>query len=124
MAFVGAGAPVGLALAVVMGAGRPSIKPSLRCLMGCEAQLDSGRNLIIEYRFSQPPDRLPASVADLIASQSRCAHRPGTAGSGSPESATATIPIVFEAVGDPVGLGLVQSYRDQVAHNGLADHRT
>ena len=26
-----------------------------------------GRNLIIEYRFSQPPDRLPASVADLIA---------------------------------------------------------
>src|SRR6185295_14748464 len=26
-----------------------------------------GRNLIIESRFSHPPDRLPASVADLTA---------------------------------------------------------
>ena len=25
------------------------------------------RNLIVEYRFTHPPDRLPASVTDLIA---------------------------------------------------------
>ena len=44
-----------------------------------------GRNLIIEYRFSQPPDRLPASVADLIALSPDVLIACGTAGSRSPE---------------------------------------
>jgi len=68
-----------------------------------------GRNLIIEYRFSHPPDRLPASVADLIALSPDVLVVPGPRAAVALKSATATIPIVFVAVFDPVGLGLVQS---------------
>jgi putative tryptophan/tyrosine transport system substrate-binding protein len=68
-----------------------------------------GRNLTIEYRFSQPPDRLPASVADLIALSPDLLVVPGPQAAVAMKSATATIAIVFVAVGDPVGLGLVQS---------------
>jgi putative ABC transport system substrate-binding protein len=68
-----------------------------------------GRNLIIEYRYAPSEDRLPALAAELIALS------PDLLIAGSPQtavalkSATATIPIVFVAVSDPVGLGLVQS---------------
>ena len=68
-----------------------------------------GRNLIIDYRFSQPPDRLPVSIAELIA------FRPDVLVVAAPQatkalkSATTTIPIVFVAVADPIGLGIVQS---------------
>jgi putative tryptophan/tyrosine transport system substrate-binding protein len=68
-----------------------------------------GRNLIIEYRFSQPPDRLPASVADLIALSPDVLLVAGPRATAALKSATATIPIVFVAVADPVGLGFVQS---------------
>jgi putative ABC transport system substrate-binding protein len=68
-----------------------------------------GKNRIIEYRFSQPPDRLPASVADLIALSPDVLVAAGPQAAVPLKSATATIPIVFVAVGDPVGLGLVQS---------------
>src|SRR6266536_2702038 len=68
-----------------------------------------GRNLIIEYRFSQPPDRLPASVADLISLNPDVLVAAAPRATAALKSATATIPIVFVAVFDPVGLGLVQS---------------
>src|SRR5258707_5508606 len=68
-----------------------------------------GRNLIIEYRYAQSQDRLPASAAELVALS------PDLLLAGNPQtavalkSATASIPIVFVAVADPVGIGLVQS---------------
>jgi putative tryptophan/tyrosine transport system substrate-binding protein len=68
-----------------------------------------GRNLIIEYRYAQSPDRLPASAAELVALS------PDLPLAGNPQtalalkSATANIPIVFVSVADPVGIGLVQS---------------
>ncbi|WP_050995065.1 ABC transporter substrate binding protein [Bradyrhizobium liaoningense] len=68
-----------------------------------------GRNLIVEYRFSQPPDRLPASIADLIALSPDVLVAAAPRATTALKSATATIPIVFVAVFDPVGLGLVQS---------------
>jgi len=68
-----------------------------------------GRNLIVEYRFSQPPDRLPTSVADLIALSPDVFVAAAPRATTALKSATATIPIVFVAVSDPVGLGLVQS---------------
>jgi putative ABC transport system substrate-binding protein len=68
-----------------------------------------GRNLIIEYRFSQPPGRLPPSVADLIAFRPDVLVAAAPAATLALKSATDTIPIVFVAVADPVGLGLVQS---------------
>jgi putative ABC transport system substrate-binding protein len=68
-----------------------------------------GRNLSIEYRYAQSQDRLPASAAELIALSPDLliATSPQTA--VALQSATATIPIVFVAVADPVGIGLVQS---------------
>ncbi|MET4716186.1 putative ABC transport system substrate-binding protein [Bradyrhizobium japonicum] len=68
-----------------------------------------GRNLVVEHRFSQPPDRLPASVADLIAFRPDVLIAAGPRAAEALKSATATNPIVFVAVFDPVGLGLVQS---------------
>jgi hypothetical protein len=55
-------------LAVGDGSGKALNQAELALLDGLRNHgwLD-GRNLIIEYRFSQPPDQLPASVADLIA---------------------------------------------------------
>ena len=44
-----------------------------------------GRNLIIEYRFSPPPGSTASFSRRTDCSQSRCAHRRGTAGSRSPE---------------------------------------
>jgi putative ABC transport system substrate-binding protein len=68
-----------------------------------------GRNLILEHRFSHPPDRLSASVADLIALSPDVLIAAAPQATVALKSATATIPIVFVAVADPVGLGLVQS---------------
>jgi putative ABC transport system substrate-binding protein len=68
-----------------------------------------GRNLTIDYRFSQPPDRLPVSIADLIALRPDVLVVAGPQATEALKSATTTIPIVFVAVADPVGLGLVQS---------------
>jgi putative ABC transport system substrate-binding protein len=68
-----------------------------------------GKNLIIDYRFSQPPDRLTASAADLIALSPDVVLVAGPRAALALKSATANVPIVFVSVGDPVGLGLVQS---------------
>ncbi len=69
----------------------------------------NGRNLIIEYRYAQSQDRLPALAADLIALSPDLLVAAGPAPAVALKSATASIPIVFVVVFDPVGLGLVQS---------------
>ena len=69
-----------------------------------------GKNLIIDYGFyGQSLDLLPALAADLIALRPDVLIAPGPQAAVALKSATATIPIVFVAVSDPVGLGLVQS---------------
>ena len=68
-----------------------------------------GSNLIVDYRFSQPPDRLPVSIVDLIALRPDVLVVAAPQATEALKSATTTIPIVFVAVADPVGLGLVQS---------------
>ena len=68
-----------------------------------------GKNLTVEYRYSHPQDRVPASVAELIALNPDVLVVAGPQGALALKSATATIPIVFVAVADPVRLGLVQS---------------
>jgi putative tryptophan/tyrosine transport system substrate-binding protein len=68
-----------------------------------------GRNLIIEYRYARTQDRVPALAAELVS------LRPDLLIAGNPQaavamkSATATIPIVFVGVTNPVAIGLVQS---------------
>src|ERR1700722_13090938 len=66
-----------------------------------------GKNLLVEHRYA--PDRLPALAAELVALTPELIIAPGPQPALALKSATATIPIVFVAVADPVGLGLVQS---------------
>ena len=69
-----------------------------------------GKNLIIDYGFyGQSLDLLPALAADLIALRPDVLIASGPQPAVALKSATATIPIVFVAVANPVGLGLVQS---------------
>jgi putative ABC transport system substrate-binding protein len=67
-----------------------------------------GKNLVIEYRYA-PSDRLPALAAELVALSPDLLIAPNTPATAALKSATASIPIVAVSVGDPVGLGLVQS---------------
>ncbi|MGB9043892.1 MAG: ABC transporter substrate binding protein, partial [Pseudolabrys sp.] len=68
-----------------------------------------GRNLIIEYRFGRSEDRLPASAAELVALRPDLLIACNPQAAVALKSATASIPIVFVTVADPVGIGLVQS---------------
>src|SRR5882757_7941750 len=68
-----------------------------------------GRNLIIEYRYAPSQDRLPALAAELVALGPDLLLASNPQSAVALKSATANIPIVFVAVADPVGIGLVQS---------------
>ena len=68
-----------------------------------------GRNLIIEYHYAPSQDRLPAFAAELVALSPDLLIAPNTQAAVALKSATASIPIVFAAVSEPVRLGLVQS---------------
>jgi putative ABC transport system substrate-binding protein len=68
-----------------------------------------GRNLIIEYRYARSQDRLPALAAELVALGPDLLMASNPQSAVALKSATANIPIVFVAVADPVGIGLVQS---------------
>lgn len=73
-----------------------------------------GRNLLIEYRsYAETSDRLPTFAAELVA------LAPDLIVAAGPQAAlalkSATIPIVFVVVADPVGLGLVKASRVQAA---------
>jgi putative ABC transport system substrate-binding protein len=69
-----------------------------------------GKNLIIDYRSAEGhAERLPALSAQLVTLKPDLIVGPGPQVAVALKSATATIPIVFVAVADPVGLGLVQS---------------
>jgi len=68
-----------------------------------------GRNLIIEYRRYAQYQDLPAFAAELVALSPDLLIAVGPGPARALKSATATIPIVFVVVADPVGIGLVQS---------------
>ena len=69
-----------------------------------------GKNLLVEYRYyAETPDRVPALAAELIALNPDLVIAVGPQAAVALKSATATIPIVFVVVADPVALGLVQS---------------
>jgi putative tryptophan/tyrosine transport system substrate-binding protein len=67
-----------------------------------------GRNIFIEYRFAKGRvDRLPALAAELAAIPVDIIFSIGTLASKAAIAATATIPIVFARVADPIGSKLV-----------------
>jgi putative ABC transport system substrate-binding protein len=69
-----------------------------------------GKNLIIEYRSTDGhAERLLPLAAELVALKPDLLVGPGPQVALALKSETATIPIVFVAVYDPVAIGLVQS---------------
>ena len=69
-----------------------------------------GQNLQIEYRSADGhDDRFPALVADLIGRGVDLIVTRGTPAAKSAKAATATIPIVMAAIGEPLGVGVVAS---------------
>src|ERR1700675_2909560 len=74
-----------------------------------------GKNLLVEYRYTQPTNRYPALAAELTALSPDLVVAAGPQAAVALKSATATIPILFVAVADPVGLGLAPS---PPAHGG------
>jgi len=72
-----------------------------------------GKNILIEHRYADGKlDRLPDLAAELMRLKVDVIVTTGLAVSAA-KKASATIPIVFAAAGDPVGSGLVSSWRDQ-----------
>ena len=83
--------------------------PTLRSGIGEKGWIE-GKNLIVDYRyFEGHAERIPALAAELVALKPDLLIGSGPQIAVALKSATATIPIVFVGVADPVGLGLVQS---------------
>jgi putative ABC transport system substrate-binding protein len=75
-----------------------------------ELGYEEGRNLAIEFRWAEGHyDRLPALVANLLATKVDVIVTAGTPAALAVKQATSTVPLVMVAVGDPVGTGLVPS---------------
>jgi putative tryptophan/tyrosine transport system substrate-binding protein len=69
-----------------------------------------GKNLFVEYRhYAETPDRLPTLAAELVALAPDLIIAAGPQAALALKSVTATLPIVFVAVANPVAIGLVQS---------------
>src|ERR1700753_2987303 len=76
-----------------------------------EAGYVAGQNVAIEYRWAEGRyDRLPQLAAELVRMRVAAILAAGGPPSAlAAKKATTTIPIVFSAADDPVGLGLVPS---------------
>ncbi len=72
----------------------------------------AGHNLVVEHRFADGRlERLPALAAELVALKPDILFAGGTQATLAASKATNTIPIVFVAVADPEGLGIVKNLR-------------
>jgi len=91
------------------GSEGPVREPFLKALE--EAGFTPGRNVAIEYRFSEGrDDQLPALATELVGRQVVMLIATDRPSAVAAKAATATIPIVFTSGSDPVQLGLIASY--------------
>jgi putative tryptophan/tyrosine transport system substrate-binding protein len=67
------------------------------------------RDIVIEYRPSDPADRLLGFAAELVALKSDVIVAGGSLAVRAAQQATRTIPIVMTGTSDPVGTGFVAS---------------
>ena len=70
-----------------------------------------GKNLIFDFRSAEGhPERLPQIAGDFVKTNPDVIVAGfGTATAKAAQAATASIPVVFTSVGDPVGSGIVKS---------------
>jgi len=70
-----------------------------------------GRNLIFDFRSAEgKPERLPQLAAEFVKTNPDVIVAGfGTLPAKAAQSATATVPVVFTSVGDPIGAGIVKS---------------
>jgi putative ABC transport system substrate-binding protein len=95
-------APNGVALIGFLGLERrlEKFRQGLRDLGYVE-----GRDIAIEYRPSEPADRLPGFAAELVALKADVIVAGGSLAVRAAQRATRTIPIVMTGTSDPVQLG-------------------
>jgi putative ABC transport system substrate-binding protein len=81
-----------------------------------------GQNVSVEYRWAEgDAERLPLLAADLVRLGVDVIVASGTDAALAVRRASPTIPLVFLAVGDPVGSGLIASFGRPGGHStGLA----
>jgi putative ABC transport system substrate-binding protein len=76
-----------------------------------ELGFDEGRNVAIEYRWTEEPNRLPALAAELVNRKVAAIYTAGRPNATlAAKGATSIIPIVFTTGEDPVQAGLVASF--------------
>src|SRR5262245_38363986 len=69
-----------------------------------------GKNIVVEYRYADgKADRLPALAAELVGAELDLIVAATTPGVLAVKKASATVPIVFVDISDPVANGLVAS---------------
>jgi putative ABC transport system substrate-binding protein len=74
-----------------------------------------GRDVVVEYRYAVGIDRTGETVAEFARMKVDVIFVGGDSEVLAAKRATATIPLVAVAVGDPVGNGLIESWRTQEA---------
>jgi len=99
-------------------AGAPPLLEVLREELARRGLVD-GRDIVIDSRWPEGGhlDRLPQVVAELVSRKPHVIVAVGATAARAATEATATIPIVFEVVVDPVATGLV---RDRARPGGNA----
>jgi putative tryptophan/tyrosine transport system substrate-binding protein len=83
-----------------------------------------GRNILLEHRFpNELPDRFRGMAAELVASGVDVLIGVGANAAPYAKNATATIPVVFILVSDPIGSGLVKSLaRPEANVTGISNY--
>src|SRR5262245_58976660 len=106
--LLGSATAIGLLGSATAREWAPSVAAFLRGLS--EAGFVEGRDVAIESRWAENQyDRLPSLAAELIHRQVSVITALTTPSAIAAKAATATIPIVFTTIADPVQIGLVAS---------------